>query len=290
MHPTVVRAIRAAIPRRVRGWLRDPRQTSVWMTDQLRFAFGRVAQVELLPGWVMAAHPLALRRAFAPQLGDHAQRLELEAFARGCEPGMHLVDVGAHFGVFSLAALHFGGPSARALAVDPSPFAIAMIERQAKLNDVGDRLMAVQACVSNRNGSVGMLDTGVIGAGYFVPADDRPEAADLSVVDMVTVDELCRTRGFTATHLKVDVEGAELEVLQGAAGVLQQQRPTVSLELHNAILRASGRDPGEVVRYLQGQQYACDDVQGSGGLDSATFARDVTRITARPVGSQLPCR
>jgi hypothetical protein len=135
-----------------------------------------------------------------------------------------------------------------------------------------------------------MLDTGVIGAGYFVPADDRPDVADLSVVDMVTVDELCRTRGFAATHLKVDVEGAELEVLQGAVGVLRQQRPIVSLELHNAILRASGRDPDEVVRHLQGQQYACDDVQGSGGVDSAAFARDVTRIAARPVGSRLKCR
>ena len=280
MTRAVVDAIRAIVPRSARNWLRDPRQTAEWAADSLAFAMGQVSQLEVLPGWVVQAHPRAVRRAYTSHVVDPAQEAELEAFVRRCRLGMQFLDVGAHFGLFSLAALHFGGPTARALAVDPSPMAAKMLAIQSRLNDMEDRLGIVQACVADECGRRGMLDTGVIGAGYFVPADGQRRKGDLSAVEAVTVDELCRRTGFAPTHLKIDVEGGELEVLKGACDVLRRARPELSVEIHNGILRSAGRNPREVVRHLEDEGYQCDDVQGVGGVDEMTFAREVSRITA----------
>jgi FkbM family methyltransferase len=278
---SAVSAMRATVPRAVRNWLRDPRQSIEWATDCASFALGRTVDAEVLPGWTVRAHPLAARRAYVAQHADPAQRLEIEAFVRMCRPGMRLFDIGAHFGVFSLAALHFGGPTAAAVAVDPSPTAARMLRRQAALNGLERRLLVVEACVGDTVGETGMLDTGVIGAGYYVQSDGR-QASDLASVAALTVDELARRTDIVPTHLKIDVEGAELDVIQGARGILSQRRPFVSLELHNDILRRSGRDPRMVVGCLEEYGYRLEDVEGEGGLKERSFTREVSRLVAWP--------
>ena len=98
----------------------------------------------------------------------------------------------------------------------------------------------------------------------------------------VTIDQLAHRTGVVPTHLKIDVEGAEIAVLRGAPDVLSQRRPFVSLELHNAILRRAGRDPGAVVTCLEGYGYRVDDVEAGHGLSDETFEREVSRLVAWP--------
>ncbi len=273
-------AVRAAVPRSARNWMRDPVRTFQWGIDQARFALGRRERLELRPGWVLRAHPLAVRCAYAAQTVDPEQRAELDAFLGTCTPGMRLLDIGAHFGVFSLAALHYGGLASRVVAVDPSNTATKMIDLHARLNDCADRLRVVEACAGEAPGERGMLDTGVIGAGYFVAAEAGREFRDLSRVAVVSVDSLCARLRFRPTHLKIDVEGDELEVLRGAAAVLGGDAPpTVFLELHNDILRSRGQDPEAVLERLTRAGYACRDVV-TGPIGAATLTRGVTRLVA----------
>ena len=70
-------------------------------------------------GWTVRCHPISARQ-FALFRTDDALRQELTSFVAHCRPGMRLLDVGASHGLFSLAALHFGGQTARVVAVDPS--------------------------------------------------------------------------------------------------------------------------------------------------------------------------
>lgn len=269
------------MPRSARNWLRDPRRTFQWGMDRARFTLGRVESLEVRPGWVLRAHPLAVRCAFMAQVTDPEQRAELDAFLATCAPGMRLLDVGAHFGVFSFAALHYGGPAARAVAVDPSVTAVRMLALHAELNSCADRLSIVEACAGDGEGERGMLDTGFIGAGYFVAADTNRRSGDLSKVRVVSIDALCAQLAFTPTHVKIDVEGDELAALHGASALLTaSQRPIVSLELHNDIIRANGRQPQDVVTWLRQRGFRCDDVL-SGPINSATFTRPVSRLVAR---------
>lgn len=84
---------------------------------------------------------------------------------------MILFDIGAHFGLFSLAALHYGGRDARAIAVDPSTVAVRFLKIQAGLNDAVDRLRIVEASVAAHTGRQDMVAVGVLANGFYVVPD-----------------------------------------------------------------------------------------------------------------------
>jgi hypothetical protein len=64
------------------------------------------------------------------------------------------------------------------------------------------------------------------------------------------------TAGLEPTHVKIDVEGFEGEVLDGARELLARARPIIFLELHGDILRERGRSPREVLGKLESLGYA----------------------------------
>ena len=75
-------------------------------------------------------------------------------------------------------------------------------------------------------------------------------------VPITTLDAYVAERNPGAVHLvKCDVEGGELPVLQGAAGLLARDHPLLHLEVSHMWARAFGYGPGEVVSFLSGLGY-----------------------------------
>src|SRR5262249_35139246 len=155
--------VRAAVPRSLRNWLRSPSRSARWISDAAIFSFGFTKTLALLPNWQVVCHPSFYRVVHAAQIADVEQAEEFRNFVRHCSKGMFLFDIGAHFGVFSLTAAHFGGKS---LAVDPSPTATKMIATEAALNGCTNNIQILQAAVSDSNGVVGMLSSGVFSDGF----------------------------------------------------------------------------------------------------------------------------
>ena len=94
--------------------------------------------VQIRHGWSLVCHPAAQRFAYFAQNNDQDQIAEFDSFLREITPDAVLIDIGAHFGLFSLAVLHYGGPKAISVAVDPSPMAVRFIKTQAELNQVSE--------------------------------------------------------------------------------------------------------------------------------------------------------
>jgi len=280
----VVRALaRAVLPRQLRNWLRSPRATAAWLQGTLAHLAGRNPVVELRPGWRLRCHPVALRTAYRVMLEDPAQVLELDGFIAACAPGMVLYDVGAHFGIFSLAALHFGGPQALAVAVDPSAAAARMLRRMARLNATGDRLRIIRAAAVAVDGVTDVVDAGVVAAGYAVRPGAAHPAGERTAVPAVTVDRLCARLRLWPTHLKIDVEGFESDVLRGARATLREaDRPLVFIELHNAIVGEGGGDPSAAIRELLEARYDLFDVHGAPARAENLLSHDLVRVVARP--------
>ena len=279
---SLLKRVSRMIPRALRNWLRSPSATLAWLRDELRHRAGADQVVEIRPGWKLRCHPAAWRMAYRAQADDLEQVEELDSFIASCRPGMVLFDLGAHFGMFSLAALHYGGAGARAVAVDPSRPACRMTAAQAAMNGAGSRISVVEAAVAAHPGRREMVPVGVIAAGYFSAATDSHGPGERRTVRAVTVDQLVREQGLWPTHIKVDVEGAEAEALRGARGALTRRpAPLLFLELHNAMLRGRGTNPAETLDILEELDYRLYGLDDRSMSRSAVLDRDLIRIVAR---------
>lgn len=272
---------RAWMPRSVRNWLRSPGRSARWAWRELRFRAGAVESVQLADDWKLRCHPEVCRVVRASQVEDPEQEAELAAFAAACEPDMVLFDLGAHFGVFSMAALHYGGPRARAAAVDPSPVAIRMVEVQARLNGAADRIHAVRAAVSDREGTLQMIPVGVQADGYFIPSVAERGEREHTSVRAVTVDGLVAELGLVPTHVKIDVEGFEAAALRGGSITLSRSpAPRVFIELHNEMVRSRGEDPSESLSILEEHGYRLFALDGGSLSREDVLGRSLVRIVA----------
>ena len=163
-----------------------------------------------------------------------------------------------------MAALHYGGLDAKALAVDPSPTATRIMRIQAQLNQVADRLQIIEASVGDKNGWQNMVAVGVLAGGYFVSPTNNHSDPELSPTKEVTLDQIAQDYKLIPTHIKIDVEGYEAAVLKGGRKILSQEStPLLFIELHNQIIREHGNDPIETLYILEELGFEIYSVKGT---------------------------
>jgi len=245
------------------------------MWDCTLFSLGFTRTLELDPDWHMICHPHAYEVASRAQIVDPEQAEEIRSFRSHCWREMLLFDIGAHYGIFSLAAVHAGG---RAVAVEPSPAAAQMISIQAAINRCAENIQVVRAAVSSESGTMGLLSSGVFSDGYFRVARNRP-TSELIQIPTLTIDELTQQFG-PPTHIKIDVEGHEMAVLQGGRVALARHSPLLFLEIHNEMVASEGGDPDAVLDELAGIGYNTFGLQGEAIERSAILKYPIARIVA----------
>jgi len=165
---------------------------------------------------------------------------------------MQLLDVGAHYGFFGLAAQHFGG--GQVVCVEPSAKAASILRANVHVNRFSSGIQVVEAAMGRVDGVLEMLTTGPSGADYFV-VPRRGKRADSRRVAQVTLPTVLSKTGLRPTQVKIDVEGFEPEVIMGGIEFLKVAHPILFLELHGAYLRERGIDPVSVLQVLRGIGY-----------------------------------
>jgi FkbM family methyltransferase len=248
LHNTSMRStMRRLLPRRLRNFVRRPGATTRWLAEECEYLFGYAPECTVCEGWSVRCHPASISAFANVNIGDD-NAAELDGFVRRCTSGMKLLDVGSNFGLFTLAALKFGGEAARVVAVDPSAYANRVLSANLKLNGAAGRARIVEAAVGAQVGELRMLSAGAAGDHYLIASSsDRPDAKPTK---MTTVNELVRAAGHPFTHLKIDVEGHEEHVITGGIDFIREFKPLIFLELHGQILRDDSRDPQVVIDLL----------------------------------------
>lgn len=184
---------------------------------------------------VVRAGPAAGLRFAAP--GDSSAFLsgqyELpvqEALHRIVRPGDTVFDVGANVGFFTLLAARLAGPTGQVLAFEPVPGNVSTIRRNLRLNQ-NTNVEICQAAVGERNGHAELVLADHSGGAALASVPKPPDARGSIQVKKVTLDEVIASRKFPPPNVvKIDVEGAELQVLQGMTNTLNDLRPVVLLE------------------------------------------------------------
>ena len=184
----------------------------------------RVGPVELLADRADAAVTPGLRS------GEYEPHLTA-VFERYCRPGMRVVDVGANLGYYSLLAAHLVGPDGAVIALEPNSENCRLLLSSLRLAGVTNvELLPVAADVSS---GWAYYSTHVGSNGGLVNDDDLLSHPG-TVVPTFPLDDLVTE---PVDFLKMDVEGAEGRVVKGAARIIERDRPIITTELKEEMLR-----------------------------------------------------
>jgi FkbM family methyltransferase len=205
------------------------------------------------PGDSFVGQAIAETRSYEPHLS--------QAIVDVLRPGDTFVDVGANVGWFALLAAARVGPSGQVLAIEADAANVELLCRSAHQNGFTN-LLALPVAASDRAGLLVLQRLGGSNGAVFALAGQT--APGDRYVPGVPLDGLSGLL-HRLDVMKVDVEGAELMVLRGAAELVRQHRPHLFFEYSPGMLaRLPGSSVGELDQWIHGLGYQIEIVPFDG--------------------------
>lgn len=185
-------------------------------------------------------------------------------------PGETILDVGASIGALTFLFSHLVGETGTIYAFEPMPKSFFLLGHHAASNNI-DNVHLCNVAVSNVAGYVTLYSR--------FPTDSmatmlKPEgheavlkASEYKIQQKcksITIDEFCSSQNIHPNGIKIDVEGAEGNVLDGAIETIQNHHPWCLLEFHGHLISESERkriwsfitNRAKKMLYVQGNQVA----------------------------------
>ena len=189
------------------------------------------------------------------------------------------VDVGANRGQVLRDAVRVS-PGARHIAFEPIPALAA--ELAAAFPGVDCRQLAIAGAPGTAEFCHFRKLDGWSGLRRSLVVSDEQGDPEYITVEVSTLD--AELRDLSPALIKIDVEGAELGVLEGARSLLARVRPLVIFEHVAAAAELYDGDSGDLWDLLDGLGYEMLSVTGAGPFDRRAFAaeRGVVNWLARP--------
>jgi FkbM family methyltransferase len=140
-------------------------------------------------------------------------------------PGTTFVDVGAHIGLLTLAGARAVGASGKVLAIEPVPLCFELLQRSLTINGLAERVEGKCQAVGAHHAHCKFFVRDVLGHSSLTRGEFA--AGDEIEVNVTSLDELVRP-GQRVDLIKIDVEGAELGVLEGMTRIIAEN-PELSI-------------------------------------------------------------
>jgi FkbM family methyltransferase len=229
------------------------RPSQIWRRLRKRSLYARNA-LQLAWGLPVRVDPVSHIGVDVMNIGMH-DRVVPEAICRLLDAGEHSLDVGANIGQNASIMALVSGSRGRVTAFEPSPaawdFLTGNVARWAPYDLAPIQL--VRKGLSSQIGTGLLHEVGDLG-GYSLEEETPflprivPEGAHKFEIELTTLDALALEMGEIAL-IKIDVEGHELAVLEGASRTLEQKR------VRDIIFEDFNPQPSVVTRSLQAAGY-----------------------------------
>ena len=177
------------------------------------------------------------------------ERALLTWFEQNVRPGDTWLDVGAHYGYTALALAHLVGPRGRVFAFEPMVATAGHLARTRWLNDLTQLtvipcgLAAPESVELRRLPTVrGMVDSTVDTRGLWT------ETFLVARLDSLWPSIAAGERRIDG--IKVDVQGMEIETVEGMSTLLREFHPRLVIEVHRGV------DRGRLLDWLESLGYA----------------------------------
>jgi FkbM family methyltransferase len=212
------------------SYLRRPRPPHwLFVTLRTRLGYRLSRRVRLTTGQDIEVDPFDAVGAEIARWGCYEPET-VAVFRALVAPGMVVVDAGAHVGQYTVMAAALVGPQGEVHAFEPDPATFRQLRDNVALNGYGN-VVCNAAALSNQGGTATLFLADVSNVGGNSLRRTICSRGQEIAVPVRTLDEYAASAPLARVDLiKADVEGAELLLLQGGAGLITRCAPALILE------------------------------------------------------------
>jgi len=180
-----------------------------------------------------------------------------KALCRYLKPGSVFYDVGAHIGVVSMFGGQLVGTQGMVFAFEADPANASRIEEHLRRNQF-NQIQVVPCAVWSSRGRLKFKCASTQSSRNegAIAADTATSGEGTIEVEALSLDDFAKEH-FPPTLLKIDVEGAEAEILRGSVEVFSRTKPVLICEVHH------GQAAEEVAEWLQQRGYTFEWLEDS---------------------------
>jgi FkbM family methyltransferase len=181
-----------------------------------------------------------------------------EYFRHGAPAQNSLVfDLGANVGLVSHALSRAVGPSGRVVAFEPDPTSLEYLRRNNSRHNL-ENVSVIPAAISDANGTLDFFAEGTITSGLASTRKDAvmtKSQGSVITCDAITLSDAMERYG-TPSWIKMDIEGAEVSVLEQSHDLLRDTRPFLVIDTSHVV--GSDTTAARVEAILQSAGYATE--------------------------------
>ena len=213
--------------------------------------------------YVPGTRPVRLKYVDSTDVIVRNDAKQVKFFLERVKPGDFVLDVGGNVGQYAVLFSSLVAPSGKVITFEPDAQHRNILRRNLELNSVARQVVVEDIALSDAGGTHTFFSrndamSSLVRSGLGTNAD----AADVKeqVVETARLDDYLKAHGLSSPDwVKVDTEGAEINILRGATEVLKSPA-TIVCELHPYAWEEFGssyeellsliRDCGKEIRYL----------------------------------------
>lgn len=205
---------------------------------------------------------------------------ELAYLGRFISAEMVVVDGGASYGIYTIAAARLVGPAGRVVSFEPGLESFSTLQRNIALNGF-ENVCAFHAALSDKDGTARLYHEGRGPTSFSLGASgDKPckweEVETRALEGSLSPDEANKVG-----LIKLDIEGAEELALRGALPLLTASRPCIIFEVNPPAAKQLGLEPWGAWKLLNSLRYSFYSLAENGDLgklDSPPLVGNVVAV------------
>lgn len=182
----------------------------------------------------------------------------VKLFAKLVKPGMTLVDVGANVGLYTVVGAHLVGPQGRVIAFEPQEDLLSILQQNIVRNLLTNvRTMPLALGAQEQAGQLFQVSSLNDGQATLQLGPGENHVGTPAAVRVRTLDGVLAELGAAKVDvMKIDVEGAELQVLRGSTQLLASSPPRfIFFEGIDDYLQRFGDTLAELLDLLNAHRY-----------------------------------